>query len=73
MSCSRELLEAVGRLAIEHNLVIHTHASENRDEIALIRSRTGRKNIEHCLRVSHAAGGSAVLIVVGRGDVDTET
>jgi 5-methylthioadenosine/S-adenosylhomocysteine deaminase len=27
--------------------VIHTHASENRDEIALIKSRTGRKNIEY--------------------------
>ena len=47
MSCSRELLEAVAQLALEHNLVIHTHASENRDEIALIRSRTGRKNIDY--------------------------
>ena len=47
VSCSRELLEAVGQLAIEHQLVIHTHASENRDEIALIKSRTGRKNIDY--------------------------
>ncbi|MEP6782914.1 MAG: 5'-deoxyadenosine deaminase [Acidobacteriota bacterium] len=47
LSCSRELLEAVARLAIEHDLVIHTHASENRDEIALIKSRTGRKNIDY--------------------------
>lgn len=47
VSCSRELLEAVARLAVEHNLVIHTHASENRDEIALIKSRTGRKNIDY--------------------------
>jgi hexulose-6-phosphate isomerase len=29
-------------------------------------------NIEHCLRVSHAIGGSGVLIVVGRGDDGTE-
>ncbi|MEY4093433.1 MAG: 5-methylthioadenosine/S-adenosylhomocysteine deaminase, partial [Acidobacteriota bacterium] len=36
VSCSRELLEAVGTLAAEHDLVIHTHASENRDEVALI-------------------------------------
>jgi 5-methylthioadenosine/S-adenosylhomocysteine deaminase len=41
------LLEAVARLAMEHDLVIHTHASENRDEIALIKSRTGRKNIDY--------------------------
>jgi 5-methylthioadenosine/S-adenosylhomocysteine deaminase len=47
VSCSRELLEAVGRLAVEHDLVIHTHASENRDEVALIKSRTGRKNIDY--------------------------
>ena len=26
----------------EHGLVVHTHASENRDEIALVRERTGR-------------------------------
>ena len=47
VSCSRELLEAVARLALERQLVIHTHASENRDEVALIRSRTGRKNIDY--------------------------
>lgn len=47
VSCSRELLEAVATLAVEHDLVIHTHASENRDEIALIKSRTGRKNIDY--------------------------
>jgi 5-methylthioadenosine/S-adenosylhomocysteine deaminase len=47
VSCSRELLEAVARLAVEHDLVIHTHASENRDEIALIKARTGRKNIDY--------------------------
>lgn len=47
VSCSRELLEAVAKLAVEHDLVIHTHASENRDEIALIKSRTGKKNIDY--------------------------
>lgn len=47
VSCSRELLEAVGRLAVDHDLLIHTHASENRDEVALIASRTGRKNIDY--------------------------
>jgi 5-methylthioadenosine/S-adenosylhomocysteine deaminase len=47
VSCSRELLEAVAGLSREHGLVIHTHASENRDEIALIRSRTGLSNIDY--------------------------
>ncbi len=47
VSCSRELLEEVARLAIDHQLVVHTHASENRDEVALIKSRTGRRNIDY--------------------------
>jgi 5-methylthioadenosine/S-adenosylhomocysteine deaminase len=47
VSCSRELLEAVADLAARHDLLVHTHASENRDEIALIRERTGRKNIDY--------------------------
>ncbi len=47
VSCSRELLEAVASLSRDHQLVVHTHASENRDEVALIKSRTGQKNIDY--------------------------
>ena len=47
VSCSRELLEAVAVLAREHQLVVHTHASEHRDEVALVKSRTGRSNIDY--------------------------
>lgn len=47
VSCSQGLLEAVAALSLEHGLVVHTHASENRDEIALIRHRTGRSNIDY--------------------------
>jgi len=47
VSCSRELLEAVAELSKDRQVLVHTHASENRDEIALIKSRTGRKNIDY--------------------------
>ena len=47
VACSRERLEGVAALSREHGLVIHTHASENRDEVALIQARTGRKNIDY--------------------------
>ena len=47
LSCSRELLEAVGALSRERGLLVHTHASENRDEIALVRARTGRQNVAY--------------------------
>jgi 5-methylthioadenosine/S-adenosylhomocysteine deaminase len=46
-SCSRELLEAVAALSRDRELLVHTHASENRDEIALVQSLTGRSNIHY--------------------------
>lgn len=54
VSCSRELLEAVGVLSRAHGLLVHTHASENRDEIALVRERTGLANIDYLAQVGLA-------------------
>jgi 5-methylthioadenosine/S-adenosylhomocysteine deaminase len=47
VSCSRALLEAVGSLSSQRGLLVHTHASENRDEIALVRERTGASNVAY--------------------------
>jgi cytosine/adenosine deaminase-related metal-dependent hydrolase len=47
VSCSREAARSGRRLAIEHQLVIHTHAVGESRRDALIKSRTGRKNIEY--------------------------
>jgi cytosine/adenosine deaminase-related metal-dependent hydrolase len=55
VSCSRALLEAVAHLSERHKLLVHTHASENRDEVALVRDRTGRSNIEYFADVGLAA------------------
>lgn len=46
-SCSDELLRETGRLARAHGCLIHSHASENRDEVALVKQLTGRDNIVH--------------------------
>ena len=46
-TCSRELLEAVAALSAEHDLLVHTHASENRDEIRLVTELTGTSNIRY--------------------------
>src|SRR5262249_59014166 len=40
-SCSRELLEAVASLSAESGTLVHTHASESRDEVALVRETCG--------------------------------
>ncbi len=47
VSCTRELLERVARLSRERGVMVHTHASENRDEIAMVESATGKRNIEY--------------------------
>jgi 5-methylthioadenosine/S-adenosylhomocysteine deaminase len=58
LSCTDELLREVGVLARAQSVRIHTHASENHGEVALVRQRFGKDNIfvldqlgllgEHC-------------------------
>lgn len=46
LSCTDELLREVGRRAAARELGIHTHASENRGEIAAVTARYGKRNLE---------------------------
>jgi cytosine/adenosine deaminase-related metal-dependent hydrolase len=46
LSCTDELLREVGSQAKARGLRIHTHASESASEIALVRQRYGKPNIE---------------------------
>ncbi|MEN6337196.1 MAG: sugar phosphate isomerase/epimerase family protein [Phycisphaerales bacterium] len=56
-----------------HNAINHDHWKMRLTSAKQEERDQGRKNIEHCIRVSHAAGGSAVLIVLGQGgDGSTE-
>jgi hexulose-6-phosphate isomerase len=49
-----------------HNAINHAHWSDRlTSEDEAVRAK-GRANIEHCMRVSQAAGGCGVLIVIGR-------
>src|SRR5262249_33094582 len=54
VSCTRTLLEQVARLSKERGVLVHTHASENRDEIALVERLTGQRNIEYLQAVGLA-------------------
>ena len=48
VSCSRELLESVSTLSASEGALVHTHASENRDEVEIVRRMTGGlSNIEY--------------------------
>ena len=47
ISCSRELLEAVASLSREGMTIVHTHASEQREEIAIVQRESGLSNIDY--------------------------
>ncbi|WP_054691951.1 5'-deoxyadenosine deaminase [Syntrophomonas palmitatica] len=47
VSCSDELLRSLAALSRQHNIPVHTHASENRSETALIEKEHGLSNINY--------------------------
>jgi 5-methylthioadenosine/S-adenosylhomocysteine deaminase len=47
VSCSQALLEEVGSLSASRGVLVHTHASEQQAEIAIVERQTGRRNIEY--------------------------
>ncbi len=55
-----------------HNAINHAHWSQRLTSPKAEERAKGLANLEHCLRVSHAAGGSGVLLVVGHGDDGAE-
>jgi 5-methylthioadenosine/S-adenosylhomocysteine deaminase len=55
VSCSRELLEAVAVLSAHEHALVHTHASENRDEVEVVRRLSGGlSNLEYLAAVGLA-------------------
>lgn len=47
ISCTRGLLSQVAALARQHDVMIHTHASENRTECQLVEQESGMRNISY--------------------------
>ncbi|WP_027090912.1 5'-deoxyadenosine deaminase [Cohnella thermotolerans] len=45
VSCTEELLVGVRDLSAQYGVRVHTHASENRDEIALVEAERGMRNV----------------------------
>src|SRR5882762_1888822 len=47
ISCTEELLKEVAALSRQHQVMIHTHASENKKECELVEGETGRRNVAY--------------------------
>jgi cytosine/adenosine deaminase-related metal-dependent hydrolase len=73
VSCTRELLEAVAELSREHDALVHTHASESRDELAIVRELSGGlSNIEYLDAVNLATPRLCAAHCVWVDDRDQE-
>src|SRR5205807_5723735 len=47
VSCTRELLSEVAKLAGDRGVLIHTHASENKSECEIVEHETGMRNVAY--------------------------
>jgi 5-methylthioadenosine/S-adenosylhomocysteine deaminase len=47
LSCTSDLLSQVAKLASERGVMVHTHASENKNECALVESESGLRNVAY--------------------------
>jgi 5-methylthioadenosine/S-adenosylhomocysteine deaminase len=63
LSCTEDLLRDVATLARELGVRVHTHASENQVECALVRERTGRDNVDFL----HSTGISGPQVTLAHG------
>ncbi len=66
---AREAVQKSG--VFVHNAINHAHWSQRLTSAKQEERDQGRANIEHCIHVSHAAGGSGVLIVLGNASDGT--
>lgn len=46
ISCSDKILKECAKIQAEYDLVFHTHASENKHEVQLVKKRTGLPNVK---------------------------
>ena len=55
LSCTPDLLAETAVLSARDGHLVHTHASEQRDEVARVRELTGRDNVEYLARLGLAS------------------
>jgi cytosine/adenosine deaminase-related metal-dependent hydrolase len=70
VSCTEALLRRAAELARDLGLVVHTHASENRAECALVERRTGLPNIAYLDAVELLGPRTCIAHAVHAGEPD---
>jgi cytosine/adenosine deaminase-related metal-dependent hydrolase len=71
VSCSRELLETVASLSLDQHALVHTHASESREEIEIVRQLSGgMNNLEYLAHLRLASPRLCVAHCVWADDAE---
>ncbi len=72
LSCTETLLRDIAALARDKGVRLHTHAAENRDEVALVIRLTGRRNLAylHALGLTGPQVGVAHCIWLDEEELD---
>ncbi len=60
VSCTEEILIESRELQKQYDLIIHTHASENKDEVDIVIKRTGLRNISYLDKINLLNKQSAI-------------
>lgn len=63
LSCSEHAMKMCAANARAHGALLHTHASENSEEIELVRERSGKSNIEYL----HSLGLTGPDVILAHG------
>jgi len=72
VSCTRELLEQVAGLSAQRGITVHSHASENLEEIELVEQDTGERNIVYLNDLGLAGPGVVLAHCVHLNDVELD-
>ncbi len=72
VTCTERLLRMASEYAAGHELIVHTHASENRSEVDLVRARTGMGNLAYLDRLGLLTGRTCIAHVVHPEEGDGE-
>ncbi len=73
IACSRDLLEATAAASDRHQLLVHTHASEQREEVEIVRAQTGLDNIAYLAAVGLASDRLCAAHCVWAADAEQAT
>ncbi|MBL7713822.1 MAG: 5'-deoxyadenosine deaminase [Bdellovibrionales bacterium] len=73
VSCTKDLMIQIGKIAAEKKAVIHTHASENQKEVQFVRELTGMENISYLKSVGILGPRSVIAHGVWLSDSDRAT